>query len=84
MINFLKNTKTMNRLINEEISVGSSAIVTVCYSYDSKTLLISFISGLQYEYKDVPADIYLSFKYSDSLGKYFNKVIKHKYDFNII
>ena len=67
----------MNKLIKERIDVRSSAIVSVVYSY------VMFISGAEYVYKNVEYDVFLGLKYSDSMGKYFNRVIKEKYDYEV-
>lgn len=77
----------MNRksnIIHEEIMVGSSAIVAVTYTYEYNEMTVLFISGAKYKYLNVEPDVYIGMKYSDSVGKYFNRVIKDKYDFEIL
>ena len=73
----------MNKLIKEKIDVKSSAIVSVVYNCDSKEMYVMFISGAEYMYKNVEYDVFLGLKYSDSMGKYFNRAIKDKYDYEI-
>ncbi|MDQ7948750.1 MAG: KTSC domain-containing protein [Pedobacter sp.] len=53
------------------------------YEYDevSKNLLITFVTGMVYCYKDVPIPIYKLFKGSISKGRYFNYHIKDKFQF---
>ena len=47
-------------------------------------LRIEFVSGLIYEYKDVPAHVYQEMKTSGAKGIYLNKHIKGKYRFEKI
>lgn len=73
----------MNKLIKEKIDVRSSAIVSVVYCCDQKEMYVMFISGAEYKYKNIEYDVFLGLKYSDSMGKYFNRVIKDKYDYEV-
>lgn len=73
----------MNRIKQEQITLGSSAICSLTYSVDCKELSVLFISGQTYTYKNVDYDTYIGMKYSDSIGKYFNRVIKDNYDYEI-
>ena len=70
----------MNKIISEQININSSAITSLVYCCDKKELYVSFISGIEYCYTNVPHEKYISLKYSDSIGKYFNKFIKNEYD----
>jgi len=56
------------------------------FNYDEKShkLLITFVTGLVYEYKNVPAEIYQMLKISGSKGRYFNHFIKDKFKFTKI
>ena len=53
------------------------------FTYDrlSQTLQIKFVSGITYEYKNVPEEIYFQMKTAWSKGVYFNNHIKDKYEF---
>lgn len=51
------------------------------YDPDSATLTVIFVSGLVYEYKNVPGDVYQSMKSSSSKGTFLNKFIKNHYEF---
>lgn len=53
------------------------------FSYDEATqiLQITFVSGLVYDYLDVPPNIYHTMKQSTSKGIYFNRNIKDKFSF---
>lgn len=62
----------------------SSVIAGISYDAASATLRISFVSGMIYEYKDVPEEIYTALKTSDAKGIYLNRQIKGKYRFEKI
>ncbi|PWS33681.1 KTSC domain-containing protein [Pedobacter paludis] len=53
------------------------------FSYDTKTkaLKITFLTGMVYEYKNVPQKIFDMFRVSGSKGRYFNDQIKGSYKF---
>ena len=51
------------------------------YDSDKQCLIITFLSGNIYSYKDVPEKVYKQMKASQSKGKYFNHIIKDKYSF---
>ncbi len=53
------------------------------FNFDQKTgtLKITFVSGNRYAYKNVPEKVYNTMKISGSKGRYFNRFIKDKYDF---
>jgi len=56
------------------------------YSYDSATatLRVVFVSGVVYDYKKVPEEVYEAMKASASKGVYLNKFIKPVYSFEKI
>ena len=45
-------------------------------------LKIVFVSGIVYEYKNVPEKVYRAMKVSGSKGIYFNRKIKGKFEFD--
>lgn len=53
------------------------------YSYDEAKhiLRVVFLSGMVYDYLDVPAKVYDQMKNSISKGSFLNRVIKVKYKF---
>jgi len=51
------------------------------YFPSSETLRIRFVSGIVYDYVNVPISIYLDMKEAYSKGTYFNKYIKNKFEF---
>lgn len=59
----------------------STVIRNIIYDPSSRTLRIVFISGVMYDYKDVPENVYQSLKASTSKGSYLNEHIKNNYDF---
>jgi KTSC domain-containing protein len=59
----------------------STVISKFFYNEDSRILKIVFMSGIVYEYKNVPANVYQAMKTSGSKGIYFNQHIKGRYEF---
>lgn len=59
----------------------STVIQHLSYDEETGTLTIAFVSGLIYNYKEVPEDEYFALKTAFSKGIYFNKHIKDKYEF---
>jgi hypothetical protein len=59
----------------------STVIKSMTYDGVTNTLRIFFVSGMIYDYKDVPADVFYAMKTSGSKGIYFNLNIKGKYEF---
>lgn len=64
------------------IKVSSSNIDKIGYDIASKTLVIDFLSGGRYSYKNVPKMIFDNMLKSQSKGKYFYKNIREKYNFS--
>ncbi len=62
----------------------STVVSAIKYDASKATLTIIFVSGMVYEYKDVPEEIYLEMKNSGSKGIYLNKNIKGNYFFEKI
>lgn len=54
------------------------------YDLDTQTLRIIFISGIIYDYKDVPPYIYENMKAAFSKGTFLNQHIKNHYEFEKI
>ena len=59
----------------------SIVISNFFYNADRRALKIVFVSGMVYEYKNVPEKIYHAMKSSGSKGIYFNRHIKGKFEF---
>lgn len=60
----------------------SSVIHTMHYDKVSKTLRIRFVSGMVYDYLDVPEKVYREMKESGSKGKFLNERIKEHFSFH--
>lgn len=59
----------------------SSVISTIGYNKANATLSITFVSGMVYDYKNVPEEIYMTLISAGSKGIFFNKHIKGNYKF---
>jgi hypothetical protein len=44
-------------------------------------MTVKFNTGQEYEYKDVPHEMYVQFRLAESQGKYFSSQINKKFDF---
>jgi hypothetical protein len=60
----------------------SSVVAAIKYDAGSATLTVIYISGLVYDYKNVPEEIYIAMKASISKGAFLNKYVKGKYEFS--
>ncbi|MCW3114630.1 MAG: ATPase protein [Segetibacter sp.] len=58
----------------------STVILRSSYNAETRTLTITFVSGLVYDYKNVPEETYKAMITSGAKGIYFNKYIKGKYE----
>jgi hypothetical protein len=61
------------------VPVKSSVISMVGYDEKNLVLEVRFHSGRVYDYLEVPPDVVKDFLTSDSLGKYFNDVIRPRF-----
>ena len=62
----------------------STVISSINYDAGTFTLRITFISGMIYDYKDVPEEVYIALKTSGAKGIYLNRHVKGKYLFEKI
>ena len=62
----------------------SSVIAAMKYYPDTSTLRVIFVSGIVYNYKNVPQKVYEAMKAASSKGKFLNEQIKGKYKFEKI
>lgn len=67
--------------MEKRLSPESSNIMLAEYDKENKTLVIEFKGGSQYRYKDVPEEVWIAYKGAESVGKFFYKYIKDKYDY---
>jgi len=65
---------------NQEQEVDSSWIKKINYNNNKKELEITTNSDFEYVYVDVPVRIFQDFSAADSAGRYFNKMIKGKFE----
>jgi hypothetical protein len=59
----------------------SSVIKSMDYDAAAAVLKIIFVSGVIYEYKNVPENVYQSMKSSSSKGTYLNTHIKNNFEY---
>ncbi|NII82479.1 MULTISPECIES: KTSC domain-containing protein [unclassified Pedobacter] len=59
----------------------SSVIKYFSYDVAAKVLKIIFVTNMIYLYKNVPEKMYKMLKASGSKGRYFNRYIKDKFEF---
>jgi hypothetical protein len=59
----------------------SSVVAKIYYDADTHILKVIYVSGMVYEYKDVPEEVFNAFKTSGSKGTYLNRHIKGHYAF---
>lgn len=62
----------------------STVISDISYDLPACTLKITFISGSEYAYLNVPPDIFNKLKKSGSKGNYLNRYIKGHFNFKKI
>jgi len=62
----------------------SSVIASIQYNEQLHTLRVIFVSGMVYDYLNVPPGIYAAMKRSGSKGTYLNRYIKGHFDFKKI
>jgi len=59
----------------------SSVVGEIKYDKLSHTLRIIYVSGMIYDYKNVPEQIYIAMKTAFSKGTFLNQYIKGKFEF---
>jgi hypothetical protein len=60
--------------------VESSNVKAIGYETSTNTLVVEYLSGLKYEYSNVPANVFDELLNSVSKGKYMNQNIKGQYE----
>jgi hypothetical protein len=61
--------------------IESSNILKTDYDTATKKLVVEFKNNLQYEYEDVPHQIYTQFRLDKSQGSFFNKNISKAFKY---
>lgn len=74
----IKEEISGTKIINE---IKSSNLKKTTYDTESKKLIVEFNNGLQYEYSDVPHQVYTSFRMGESQGSFFSKNIAKNYNY---
>lgn len=59
----------------------SSVVSAMRYDRVSHTLRVIYVSGMVYDYKNVPEEVYVAMRTATSKGTFLNKYIKGKYEF---
>jgi len=57
----------------------SSVVASIQYNASSSTLRVTYVSGVVYDYKNVPEEVYAAMKIAFSKGTFLNQHIKGKY-----
>ena len=78
----IKSEKIIGKKIICEID--SSTVKIAEYDTSTKKLLVTFKGDIQYEYDEVPHDVFTKFRMSESQGSFFNKEIGKKYEYRKI
>ena len=75
----IKKTEILGTKIICEIE--SSNLVKTEYDTETKKMVAEFKNGAQYEYDEVPHQIYTKFRLAESQGKFFTTDIAKKYQY---
>lgn len=67
-----------------KLDMPSSVVAAIRYDQASATLRIIFVSGMVYDYRNVPEDVYKAMKAASSKGTFLNRFIKGHYAFKKI
>jgi hypothetical protein len=60
--------------------VSSSSLRSIGYDAGTGTLEVEFTSGSVYRYAGVPRDVWVGIRRSASKGKYFQEVVRDRYE----
>lgn len=66
----------------EMIAVKSSNVHSI--GYENGTLYVRFLTGVLYEYYDVPADVYDEFLNASSKGRFVHYRLKGRYKYRLV
>jgi hypothetical protein len=59
----------------------STVVAQMTYNEEKQTLRIVYVSGMVYDYKNVPWELYQAMKASGSKGTFLNRYIKGNFEF---
>lgn len=68
-------------MIHTETFPQSTSVKQLRYDEEARTLTITYNTGANYEYADVPFSIFHNAVLADSVGTYVAKEIKGKFEF---
>ncbi len=66
----------------ERYSVASSNIASIGYDAGTETLEVEFLSGANYQYYNVPQNMYDQLMQAGSKGRFLNTYIKNAYPYS--
>ena len=64
--------------------VKSSNVHSVGYEPETKSLFVCFHGGSLYQYHNVPLAIHAAMMNADSVGRFFNSMVKPNYKFRLV
>ena len=62
----------------------SSVVASIQYDASTSTLRVMYVSGVVYDYKNVPQEVYAAMKTAFPKGTFLNQRIKGKYAYEKI
>jgi hypothetical protein len=71
----------MRKVNYEHLTVNSEAIDVIEYFRELRTLMVRFSNGGVYSYYNIPVKLFQKMRNSYSIGKFYNRNIKNRYDF---
>ena len=74
----LKEEIIGSKIINE---IQSSNVVKTEYDTTTKKLIVEFKNGTKYEYDEVPHQLHVQFRMSESQGKFFSSNISKSFKY---
>ena len=72
---------TMRKVSKEVLLIDSKAIKQISYALEKRILLVLFQNGTMYSYWKVHVGTFQRLRNSYSIGKFYNRNIKNKYDY---
>jgi len=76
--------KFLVKLLLTNSFMPSSVVASFEYDASTSTLRVTYVSGVVYDYKNVPEEVYAAMKTSFSKGTFLNHYIKGKYAYEKI
>lgn len=71
----------LRELVVHRCPAESSCILSLGYLAEHAVLDVEFLTGDVYRYFDVPPNAYTGLLVACSLGAYFNRVVKNRFDY---